>query len=162
LTVAAAILLVAAAAGQATPAVAWPTCPIPSGLPEAAARGDLRDKVWLKICGPHEVVRGRNYKFTIVVQNISTVTFREFEMWIYHYDPITRSTRPYRRGAGGYGGMTAAILPLKSLKPRAIRGVSIMLPFKEHNDPIGSNVTIELRAAKWSTGGTTHDVFFIR
>jgi hypothetical protein len=133
-------------------------------LAAAAASGDVRDKLWLKACGPMKVIRGTDYSYTVVLTNISKTTFRRVELAVIHYDPITRSSIPYRREARPeYAPMYAAAWTLSKFKPGQSFRVGIRLPFEQHNNPKGSNIAIEARAQGPSDyTQLTKDVFFIR
>ncbi len=56
--------------------------------------------------------------------------------------------------------MTAAVWKLKSLKPRHMVRLGITLPFNQHIDTVGSNLTITLSGPK-VRGGFTYDVFYV-
>src|SRR4029453_18469758 len=74
--------LVVASVSLATGASAaqrpWPSCSATKGssvemLMAMARGGDLRSKLFANICGPHRVIRGVNYSYTVVVTNIGDV-----------------------------------------------------------------------------------------
>lgn len=131
---------------------AWPTCPVPLGAPERGI------KVVLNICGPKYVTRGVNYNYTVVLANRGQATYGRITLSVIHEDPITRSSIPYRSYRPD-----CAIWRLAKVKPDKTFRVSFRLPFKQHNDPKGSNLTVGLRADRRSCmGGLTKDVIFVK
>ena len=161
-------------AGAAAAPTAWPVCPASAAESVAQLRaevrsGDLRGKLWPHICGPRKVIPGKNYSFTVVVTNISDTSYRRLKLSVDHYDPFARASLPYRREAAASGGplMQGAVWTLKNFKPGRSFRVSFTLPFKQHNDPKGSNFEVDAYVAQgpvYSTDllGMTHDVVFIR
>ena len=130
--------------------------------PPLSPRGDLRSTLYLNLCGETKVVRGTEYGYTAVLANLGKKTFRNIEVRIYHYDPITRASKPFGRVNDGLTGpgMTAAVWKLKSLKPRHTFRVGITLPFIQHVDTVGSNLHIRISGPK-VRGGFTYDVFYV-
>ena len=112
-----------------------------------ARGGELRSNLYTNICGPHQVIRGVNYSYTVVVTNIGD-TNRAVRVVLTHYDPLTRTSLPYR----GEPAEVTAVWTRKNLKPGQSFRIGFTLPFKEHNDPTGSN---------FSVNGGTYDVVFI-
>lgn len=136
----------------------WPPCPAPTFWP-----GELRTKLPVNACGPRKVIPSVNYSYTVVLTNNSKTSYRRVKLSLIHYDPITRSSRPYRREASRvYSPMYAAVWTLHDLKPGQTFRVGIRLPFLKHSDPKGSNFMIEARARGAGGGPSTKDVFFIR
>ncbi len=159
------MLAVSGHAASATPTTwVWPACDGPDFDQSAAelARGYVRSTLYVKLCGETKVVRGTDYDYTAVLANVGKKTFRNIEVRIYHYDPITRASKPFRRVTDGRTGpgMTAAVWKLKSLKPRHTFRVGITLPFIQHNDVVGSNLHIQISGPK-VRGGFTYDVFYV-
>ena len=143
----------------------WPSCSATGNwsveqLRAMARSGDIRAKLWGHMCGPHRVIRGVNYSYTVVVTNISDATYRVLKLVVSHYDPLTRASRPYRREAAANGDthMKGAVWTRKRLKPGQSFRISFTLPFKQHQDPIGSNFDVVANGH----GLQTYDVFFIR
>jgi len=139
-----------AGGSTATAAAGWPPCP-------AIYPGDVvRQKLSGNVCGPRRVIPGVNYSFTVVVTNISNKTFHPFTLHISHYDPFTRTSRPYRRTKAQNGDpiMKGAAWTVKRLRPRQSLRISFTLPFRRHNDPKGSNFDVA------EIG--THDVVFVK
>ena len=120
-----------------------------------ARGGELRSKHVANICGPHQVIRGVNYSYTVVVTNIGDVNDRVFRLVLSHYDPLTRTSLPYRGEPAG----VRAVWTRKNLKPGQSFRIGFTLPFKEHNDPTGSNFSVT--ADRSSLGLGTYDVVFI-
>jgi len=109
---------------------------------------DGRATLGLSVCGPTKVFRNVNYSYTVVLKNIKTTTFRTVRLSVIHYDPIRRASRPYRR-AGTWVDplMSVATFPtLTNFRPGDTYRVSFTLPFKQHNDPKGSNFVVEVQA----------------
>jgi hypothetical protein len=123
-----------------------------------ARGGDLRSKLFANMCGPHRVIRGVNYSYTVVVTNIGDANDRAVRVVLSHYDPLTRTSLPYRREPSRVG-MRVAIWTRKNLKPGQSFRIGFTLPFKEHNDPTGSNFSV--KADRSSNGLGTYDVVFI-
>ena len=105
-------------------------------------------ELYENICGPHRVIRGVNYRYTVVVTNIGDTNDRAVRIVLTHYDPLTRTSLPYRGEPAG----VRAIWTRKNLKPGQSFRIGFTLPFKEHNDPTGSNFNVNGRA---------YDVVFI-
>jgi hypothetical protein len=120
-----------------------------------ARGGDLRSKLFANICGPHRVIRGVNYSYTVVVTNIRDVNDRAVRLVLSHYDPLARTSLPYRGEPAG----VRAVWTRKNLKPGQSFRVGFTLPFKEHNDPTGSNFSV--KADRSALGLGTYDVVFI-
>jgi hypothetical protein len=106
--------------------------------------GEIRQKLWGHICGPTRVIPGVNYSFTVVVTNISGKTFHPFTLHVTHYDPFTRTSRPYRRTQAWNGDpiMKGATWTVKRLRPYQSLRISFTLPFRRHIDPKGSNFDV--------------------
>jgi hypothetical protein len=104
------------------------------------------------------VIRNTNYTYGVVVKNFGKRSFRRLKVTVIHQDPITRSSLPYsHRLRPDY-----AVWTLRAFKPGQVFRVNITLPFRQHNDPKGSNLVIEVRAFGPSErGGLTKDVVFI-
>ncbi len=118
-----------------------------------ARGGELRSKLYANICGPHRVIRGVNYSYTVVVTNIGDANDRVLRVVLSHYDPLTRTSLPYRGEPAG----VRAVWIRKNLKPGQSFRIGFTLPFKEHNDPTGSNFSVGVDRS--SIG--TYDVVFI-
>lgn len=131
----------------------WLSCSATKGSSVEALRamwrsGDLRSKHVRNICGPHRVIRGVNYHYTFVVTNIGDTNDRAVRVVLTHYDPLARTSLPYRGEPAG----VRAVWTRKNLKPGQSFRIGFTLPFKEHNDPTGSNFDVN---------GSTYDVVFI-
>lgn len=176
-----AVVLVAFGSGASAAPRAWPPCSATSpyslaGLMEAVKSGDMREKVWVHVCGPTSVIPGRDYSYTVVFTNISDTTYRRLKLSVSHYDPLTRASLPYRREAAANGDpvMQGAAWRVMNFKPGRSFRVSFTLLFKQHRDPVGSNFDVELGpnldagafphcpCSNHSISGMTHDVVFIR
>ena len=104
------------------------------------------------------VTRGVNYNYAVVLANRGQATYGRITLSVIHEDPITRSSIPYRSYRPD-----CAIWRLAKFKPDKTFRVSFRLPFKQHNDPKGSNLTVGLRADRRSCmGGLTKDVIFVK
>lgn len=151
----------------ATPA-AWPSCSATTGLsvPQLRAevrKGHIREMLWVNLCGPANVVRGVNYSYSVVVTNIGDRRYRHFKLVVSHYEPLTRSSRPYRRLPSPIGDsrLRAEVWTVRELKPgRSVR-ISFTLPFRQHSDRFGSTLEIDAFAPRLVYWGVTHDVFFV-
>jgi hypothetical protein len=110
--------------------------------------------LWVSACGPSHVIENRNYTYGAVVKNYGKRTFRKLKLSVIHYDPITRSSRPYRRELrreiGGPPGsphypppMMASVWTLDNFKPGQFFRVNITLPFKRRLR--GSYFVVEAR-----------------
>ena len=100
--------------------------------------GPERNSLWVSACGPSHVIENRNYTYGAVGKNYGKRTFRKLKLAVIYYDPITRSSRPYRRERrGDLGPMMASVWTLNNFKPGRFFRVNITLPFKHH--PIGGN-----------------------
>jgi hypothetical protein len=105
--------------------------------------GPDRYRLWVSACGPTYVIRNTNYTYGVVIKNFGRTSFRKIELSVIHYDPITGSSIPYSRGA--YNRSDTAVWTLKKFKAGRFFRVNITLPFKQHNDPKGSNFVVEAR-----------------
>ncbi len=137
-------------------------------LREAVRSGDIRSKLWGNVCGPKRVIPGRDYRFTVVVTNISDTNYRRLRLSVSHYEPLTRASLPSRQepAANGDPLMQGTGWTLRNFKPgRSVR-VSFTLRFKQHPDPKGSNFDVRLAAQDAGDDDSnnlgTHDVAFIR
>lgn len=141
---------------------AWPACPAPPvwlGDPS-----EIRVKLIVKACGPTRVIRGVPYSYTAQVTNIGRTTYRTVDLTVLHYDPIVRSSAPYRRQkpVEPYY-MPGAVWTRKNFKPGQTLRVGIRLPFLQHKDPKGSNLVLVARArGPKHSGQSTKDVHFVR
>lgn len=131
-------------------AAPWPACPAIYPGP------GVRQKLSGNVCGPSRVIPGVNYSFTVVATNISGKTFHPFTLHVSHYDPFTRTSRPYRRTRSWNGDpiMKGAAWTVKQLAPGQSLRISFTLPFKRHLDPKGSNFDVRELG--------THDVVFVK
>jgi hypothetical protein len=146
--------------GTAAPNTAstWPSCSAPTYWPE-----ELRTRLPVNVCGPSRVIPSVNYSYTVVLRNNSKATYRSVKLSVIHYDPITRSSRPFRREARPrFSPMYAAVWTLRNFKPAQTFRLGIRLPFLKHKDPRGSNFMVESRARGAGVFGSTKDVVFIR
>jgi hypothetical protein len=140
---------------------AGPVADVSLGTSASAAPRDLnpncvppdfveRGTLWVGFCGPTMVFRNTNYTFGVVVKNYGKMR-RKLELTVIHYDPITRSSIPYRRGALPlqYGDLSQsmAVWTLHNFKRGQFFRVNITLPFKQHADPKGSNFSFGLNLA---------------
>ena len=103
-----AVVSVPLATGASAARTSWPSCSATQGwsveLLQAMARsGDLRSKLFGKICGPHRVVRGVNNSYTVAVTNIGDTNDRVLKLVLSHYDPLARTSLPFRREPAGSG-----------------------------------------------------------
>jgi hypothetical protein len=86
----------------------------------------------------------------------SDKTFHPFTWHMSHYDPFTRTSRPYHRTKAGNGDpiMKGATWTVRRLRPHQSLRISFTLPFRRHNDPKSSNFAGEAIG--------THDVVFVK
>lgn len=97
-----------------------------------------------------------------MLRNNTKIRFRRVKLSVIHYDPIARSSRPYRREPSPvYRPMYAAVWIVRDLKPAQTFRVGIRMPFLRHKDPRGSTFMVEARAPG-AGGDATKDVSFIR
>lgn len=111
----------------------------------ASAGPGTREKPAVNVCGSTKVIRGANYSYTVVLTNISNVSYRSVKLSVIYAHPITRSSIPY---SCVYSPIFryAALWTLNDFKPGRTFRVGFTLPFKEHNDKKGSNFVIEASA----------------
>ena len=127
--------------------------------------GPERYSLWVSACGPSHVIENRNYTYGAVVKNYGKRTFRKLKLSVIHYDPITRSSRPYRREVRRDLPplMYASVWTLNNFKPGQFFRVNITLPFKWHNDLRGSHFVVEARGySPHERVGRSKDVVFIK
>jgi len=125
--------------------------------------GPVRYSLWVSACGPAHVIRNTNYTYGVVVKNFGKASLRKIKLSVIHYDPITRSSIRYRRAYRTDYREHAAVWTLHDFKPGRLFRVNITLPFKQHNDPKGSNFTVEARGYGPSeVRDRTKDVVFTR
>lgn len=128
----------------------------PDRLPE-----QRRHPLTVSVCGPKRVTPGVNYKYTVVLTNLSDLTYRRVKLSVVHADPITRSSIPYRRVYNVRYLRNAALWTMKNFKPGRSYRVEVTLPFNKHNDPGGSNFVVDARAVGPAAHTDfTKDVFF--
>jgi hypothetical protein len=105
------------------------------------------------------VIRNTNYSYGVVVKNFGKRSFRRVKLTVIHQDPLTRSSSPYSHALRP----DYAVCTLYKFKPGQVFRVNITLPFRQHNDPRGSNFVIEVRGyGPAERGGLTKDVTFIK
>jgi hypothetical protein len=125
---------------------------------------DDRGSLFLNVCGPGNVIRGVNYNYEVVLT--TKASHRTIKLSVVYYDPITRSSVPYRIERNPIYNQHAAVWTIKNLKPGQIFRVSIRLPFKQHRDPKASNFEVGVVAygprAGDPRGFLTKDVTFIK
>src|SRR6476620_9765283 len=146
---------------------AAPSCPpLPpyesvASLRAAYLTGVLRGKPWLwsNICGPHHVVKGVPYSYTVVLTNIGYRSYRDLELSVALYDPLVRSAPP-----SPSPGPPVAVCKRNGCRPGQVFRVSFTVAFKHHSDPIGSNfvVSASTRVPLRSADLGTYDVMFVR
>jgi hypothetical protein len=133
--------------------------------------GPEKYSLWVRACGPSHVVENRNYTYGAVVKNYGKMTFRKLKLSVLHYDPITRSSRPYRRERRGDlpPPMMASVWTLNNFKPGQFFRVNITLAFQAaHRCPAPrcltqSHFTIEGRGyGPHEIVGRTKYVVFIK
>ena len=79
-----------------------------------------------------------------------------------HYEPMTRSSLRYRSAAPRLDYSRTAVWTVNTFRPRQTFRVSFTLPFKQHNDPKGSNFLVEARVdGPDCASGVTKDVSFV-
>ena len=151
-------LLVLLAAPAASPSAARNIDRLPGCVPPPI--GPERYHLWVGACGPAHVIRNVNYTYGLVVKNFGKRTFRKVKLTVIHEDPITRSSIPYSHGLRP----DYAVWTLNKFQPGQLFHVNITLPFKQHNDPKGSNLTVAVRGYGPSDkgAGVTKDVTFIK
>ena len=93
LLVASPVLLVSLPAGAAAAPAAKVACPAAVGVPD-------RQFLFFNVCGPRDVTRNTNYNYTIVLTNGGHTGTGKVKLSMFHYDPITRSSVPYRQASG--------------------------------------------------------------
>ena len=149
-------LLGAGAAAAPTP---WPRCTAPTDW----AGSERRQKLLVTVCGASRVVRGVEHNYTVLLTNVDKRSYRGLKLAVIHYDPIVRSSRPYRRGPQPlHYVMQEAIFTVGTLAPGKTFRLGIRLPFLQHNDPKGSNFMVYVRKRGSKTGaGITNDVWFV-
>lgn len=148
------LLVSLGASASAAPTITiLPGCVPPLAKPE-------RYNLWVGACGPTHVIRNTNYTYGVVVKNFGKRTFRRVRLTVTHQDPITRSSIPYSRALRP----DSAVWTLLRFRPGQLFRVNITLPFRQHNDPKGSNLMIQVRGYGPSEGGgwMTKDVTFIK
>jgi len=152
-----ALLLASLASGVSASPTSGSNCQATAYMP-----GD-RGALFLNVCGPGEVIPGVNYEYVVVLT--TKARHRTIRLSVVFYDPITRSSIPYRRERNPIYNQSAAVWTIKSLKPGQVFRVSFRLPFKRHNDPKGSNLEIGAVAygprAGFPRDFITKDVVFI-
>ena len=143
------VLLVAlgTSASAAPPPDHYPGCDPPPVGPE-------RYSLWVSACGPSRVIRNHNYTYGVVVKNFGKRSFRRLELTVIHQEPITRSSVPYSHALRP----DYAVWTLHKFKPGQLFRVNITLPFRQHNDPKGSNLVIGVRGY----GPSERDGFFTK
>ena len=131
--------------------------------------GPVRYSFEATVSGPTHVVRNTQHTYAVALKNYGKKTFRTVKLSVLHWEPISRSSIPYRRETVSVGTAQerAAIWTLHNFRPGGYFRVNITLPFKQHNDPIGSNLIVLVRGLRPSFGrpenqdGTT-DITFVR
>jgi hypothetical protein len=168
-----AVVWVAFGSGAPAAPTASPSCPAtaPFSLAElrkAVKSGDMRAKLWGHVCGPKRVISGKDYRFTVVVTNISDTSYRKLRMSVSHYERLTHASLPYRHepAANGDPRMQGAGWTLRNFKPGRSFQISFTLSFRPHPDPKGSNFNVDLAAQDPAHDDSnnlgTHDVTFVR
>lgn len=131
--------------------------------------GPDRYSFWLNVCGPGRVIRNTQHTYEVVLKNFGRRNFRTVKLSVIHWEPISRSSIPSRRAIVRFGTARerAAIWTLHNFKPGRLFRVNITLPFKQHNDPKGSNLFVFARGLDPSVGRpeiqeATKDITFVR
>jgi hypothetical protein len=76
-------------------------------------------------------------------------------------DPLRPDHPQLPYGRGPYNRSDTAVWTLKNFKAGRFFRVNITLPFKQHNDPKGSNLEVEARGyGPWEHRNVTKDVIF--
>jgi hypothetical protein len=136
---------------------AWPPCE------RASTHWDARQKLVINVCGPGRVVRGANYSYTVVLTNIGQTRHRKLALSIIYPDTLTRtSVPPQRRARNEIDGWPSAVWTLRDFKPGKVFRLGVRMPFKQHNDPLGSNFVVDVRApgSNVAYNDSTNDVYF--
>lgn len=131
--------------------------------------GPVRYSFEATVSGPTHVVRNTQHTYEVAVKNYGKKTFGTVELSVLHWEPISRSSKPYRRKTVSVGTTRerAAIWTMHNFKPGRSFRVYITLPFKQHNDPIGSNLEVWVRGLRPSVGRPERrngmwDITFVR
>jgi hypothetical protein len=154
LALSAGLLLSLPHAAAAPSAVAG--CPARSGTPD-------REFVLVNVCGPRVVSPGGHYDYTIVLRNAGHVGTGKLELAVFHYDPLTRSSSPYRESARRVEfSMYRAEWSFGDLRPgRSVR-VTITVAYARHKANSGFTELVVRAAGRrpHAGGGMKKDVFF--
>jgi hypothetical protein len=147
------ILLVSLPIGAAAAPIAKVACPATVGVPD-------RQFLFFNVCGPRDVTRNKNYEYQVVLTNGGHMGTGKVKLSVSHYDPITRSSIPYRQSSGRVQfHMYEAVWTLANLQPGRSFRVTITLSFRPH----GKNSLFIVRAVgqhSGAVGGMKKDVFF--
>jgi hypothetical protein len=147
------VLLVSLPIGAAAAPIATVGCPATVGRPD-------RQFLFVNVCGPRDVTRNINYGYTVVLTNGGHVSTGKVKLSVFHYDPITRNSIPYRQAPGrAQFNMDEAVWTLANLQPGRSFRVAITLSFRQH----GKNSLFIVRAVgqhPGAVGGMKKDVFF--
>lgn len=148
----------------------WPACPATTGLNSVgglmayARTGEIREKLWGNTCGgSRKVTPGVSHSYTVVITNINDVSYRTLTLAVSHYDPFAQTSLPYRRApaANEDPWMKGAFWTFRNVEPGQSVRVSFALPFRRHEDPIGSNFEVAAFApGRHLLYDVTHDVVF--
>ena len=147
------VLLISLPIGAAAAPIAKVACPATAGVAD-------REFLFFNVCGPRDVTRNKYYDYTVVLTNGGHVGTDKVKLSLSHYDPITRSSVPYRQASGRTQfHMYEAVWTLANLQPGRSFRVTVTLSFREH----GKDSLFILRAVgqhSGAVGGMKKDVFF--
>jgi hypothetical protein len=146
-------LLVSSPIGAAATPIVKAACPARMGAPD-------RQFLFFNVCGPRDVTRNRSYDYIVVLTNGGHADTGKVKLALSHYDPITRSSIPYRQVPGRVRlRMYEAVWALANLQPGHSFRVTITLSFRQH----GKNSLFIVKAVgqhPGAVGGMKKDVFF--
>jgi len=107
----------------------------PSAVAACPAKGGATDPdravLRFNVCGPREVTRNKRYAYTVVLTNGGGVNAGRVKLSVFHRDPITKSSVPFRDSSRRVQyGMYEAVWMLEDLAPgRSFRvTVTVTLP----------------------------------
>ena len=144
--VASAGLAAVAAVGSAAAPAATAACPPAKGTPVPNG-----SSLVINTCGPRTVTANKRYAYTVVLTNLGRLDTTVVKLSVFHRDPITTSSLPYRSTGRVQSGRHEAVWSLVKLAAGQSFRVAITVTLGPHK-PNAQYSELYVKAAG-ETGG---------
>jgi hypothetical protein len=139
--VAAALLSAVFVVGSAAAPTAVAACPPAKGTPVPNGASLV-----INVCGPRAVIANKKYAYTVVLTNVGRLETANVKLSVFHRDPITTSSLPYRSTGRVQSGRHEAVWSVDKLSAGRSFRVALTVTLGPHK-PNAQYSELDVKAA---------------